>query len=130
MVRKTKKAKLNTGKGKSFYLTSAIRPAPKVDLRYGLTGDTWADGGMWIGVKSTDVGAIMYHKKRRELYVEFRASGKIYSYSPVTQNVAEDFFNVNSMGRFVWYRLRPFFSARKVIMIIPVGAKRFTSTTT
>lgn len=124
------KSVMNKGGGqwiRGYYLTSAIRPAPRVDQRYGLNAETWAGSGTWVGVKSTDVGAIMYDRKKAELFVEFRKSGNIYYYANVPPQVAIDMYNTNSMGRFVHYRLIPFFIGRKTLITIPVGAKRFAS---
>jgi len=53
----------------------------------------------WRSVRSSDVAAIRYHPKQRQLEVKFIKTGpyRFYSVSPST---ARDFGNAGSKGRF------------------------------
>lgn len=95
-------------KVKSYkFLTSAIRPAPKVLTNR--TAEEWVELGFVVSTSSDRVAAIQYVKSKSELYVGFR-DGVTCRYYNVDENTAKDMFNANSMGLFVKMRLDGFFS--------------------
>lgn len=88
------------------FLTSAIRPAPKVHTDR--TAEEWIEGGWPVGVSSSWVTAIRYDRERLELFVGFK-DGVTCKYLDVDEITAQDMFNASSMGVFVHRRLMGFF---------------------
>lgn len=73
------------------------------------TSREWRDSGVWVKVESSNVKGIRYDAEARKLYVEFLGKGgpeALYVYHEVPPQTAEDMFNAESLGKFVWNRLR------------------------
>lgn len=88
--------------------------AKNVDRRHRVDADQWAETGVWVMVKSSNVKAISYQKAFEYLYVEFK-QGSVYRYDNVPLRTAKDMFRVGSKGKFVWRRLRDQFPYTKVL---------------
>ena len=90
--------------------------SPRVDKRRKaarLGPDAWLHSGEWVLVRSSNVAAIAYRFKPKQLLVQF-LDGSVYEYDLVPPRTAKDMFGATSMGRFVWRRLRDKYPYRKV----------------
>ncbi len=99
-------------------LIYGIRPAPcistHITVSQGIDSARWADEILWVPVINSDnVGQIMYDKDSRALYLFFQ-SGRTWRYDNVPPSVAENCFNVNSIGGFEWQVLRKSHPATEV----------------
>lgn len=88
-------------------------PAPKVDQRHRVDATDWAETGVWVRVKSSNVQSISYQKSFEYLYVEFRG-GSVYRYDNVPLRVAKNMFRAGSMGKYVWRKLRDQYPYQKI----------------
>ena len=61
--------------------------------------------GNWTPVSSTNIAAFRYETSDRVLQVKF-ASGRIYSYKDVPENVVEEFAHADSKGKFLHANIR------------------------
>lgn len=87
-------------------LTSTTNPPPKIEPGQTVDADEWAEAGAWVKVHSSNVKEIMYDKLAKELHVRFIGGNAHYKYLQVSPEVAKLMFRANSMGKFVWKRLR------------------------
>lgn len=78
-----------------------------------LSAAQWVRLKVWARVESSNVARILYEEDLQELHVEF-SNGSIYTYHQVPDNVAADFFNTDSMGRFVHKRLKGVYGYTKL----------------
>lgn len=79
--------------------------APNVDRTHKVKTKSWIEHPRWVNIHSTNVKRIKYNQKQLQLFVEFK-NNSVYRYDNVPVEVAIDFFNSSSLGRFVWRRLR------------------------
>ncbi len=83
---------------------------PKIDKRHKINAKTWIDTGSWVRVKSSNVLGIAYLASKSKLYVGFKGGKNrkesVYVYWGVTKDMARSIFNANSLGKWVWRRLR------------------------
>ena len=77
----------------------------KVDKRHQIGSTDWVNTGKWVRVKSSNVAGIAYHRKNKNMYVEF-LNGAVYEYKGVAVDTARAMFNSGSMGKFVHRRLK------------------------
>ncbi len=103
-------------------LTYSSDPPPKIHKRIKLTAEEWIATGDTVSVISSNVAAIRYDWRARDLYVQFhkgvRKSTPTYVYEEVGMPTARDMYNVSSMGSFVHQRLKNKYSTRKSSLVI------------
>lgn len=86
--------------------------ASRISAPAGLDADTWVSTGVWANVISSNVAAIRYDDVEGVLYVAF---GKgVWAYDGIVSSLAKEFFNSESLGRFLHRNIKPFFAARRV----------------
>ncbi len=100
VVRKPKKSG-----GGAYEITTAIRPAPKIDRRHGLDAEKWVESGRWVYGRSSNVGGLMYDKSDNRLFVQF-SGGSVYYYLGVPIRVAVNFFNASSLGKYLHHFIK------------------------
>jgi hypothetical protein len=89
------------------------KEAPKVNKTHKVKTTSWTSYPRWVQVHSTNVKRIKYNQKQKHLFIEFK-NNAVYRYDDVPIEVAVDFFNSSSMGRFVWRRLRDRFAYERI----------------
>jgi len=88
----------------------------RIDRRHGIHKATdWIERGQWVGVKSSNVSAMMYFAPTSRLYVEFLPSkkfpqGSVYFYKEVPVELAILIFNAESIGKFLHARIKKSYS--------------------
>jgi KTSC domain len=65
-------------------------------------------------VDSTSVAALGYNPERRELYVRFKSSSRLYIYIGVPPSTFEQLRAADSKGRFVNEVVKPRYPVRKL----------------
>lgn len=103
----------NVSNGVRTVANKLLKKDPNIQSPKGMDADDWAEEGVWVSVKSSNVGAIQYYWENKALFVQFH-SGAIYVYAPVPPQVAKAMFNAGSKGKFVWRRLRGKFPYGKI----------------
>jgi hypothetical protein len=79
----------------------------RIDRRHKIhTAAEWIGASKWVGVKSSNVSAIMYFTPTKRLYVEFLPSkkfpqGSVYFYKNVPAEVAKGLFEAESIGKYL-----------------------------
>lgn len=66
------------------------------------------------GVESTSIAAVGYDLKRRQAYVRFKTSPRLYVYEGVPAHVFEELERAESKGAFVNEVIKPRFRFRKL----------------
>ena len=88
-------------------LSYTTYPAPEILHMGGIhLASDWIENGHWVFTSSSNVLRIKYDKKDSNLYVGFR-SALLYVYLGVKPITAQNFFNCNSLGSYVWQVLEP-----------------------
>ena len=75
------------------------KTAPRI-LDRDINADEWVKGDQWVGVRSSNVAAIMYKPEDEDLFVTFN-NGSIYQYVGVPIEIAHNMFNASSLGKYV-----------------------------
>lgn len=94
-------------KADSSSLYSSPSTAPQVLSEVDV--ETWLEEPQWASVSSSNVNSIMYDAENQRLYVAFSSGGSGY-YDSVDDYTAAELFGANSMGKFVYFKLRPHYT--------------------
>lgn len=89
------------------------KPGPRIDKRHKLGSADWITLGRWVQIKSSNVAAIRYDEGLRRMYVAFKG-GSVYACDNFPEEIAKQYFDASSAGKFHWRLRRAGYAFRKI----------------